>query len=120
VFNKVILIGRLTKDANTSYTSNSNTQMTKFTLAVNRMNDKADFIPIVCFGKTAELTANLTKGQLIAIEGRLQIDNVRGANGWKTYVSVVANRIVFLTPKSDKLDQMLGEEIDFDEDDLPF
>jgi len=118
MLNKVILIGRLTKDADMRYTQNEK-QITKFTIAVNRMGkkDKADFVQIVCFGKTAEVTANLGKGQMVAIEGKLQIDNVKGDKGWKTYVSVVANRVVFLSPKQK---DNLGEPLDFNDEDLPF
>ena len=101
MFNKVILIGRLTKDANTSYTSNSNTQMTKFTLAVNRMNDKADFIPIVAWEKLAEICGNnLIKGSQVLVEGRMQVRNYDAQDGSKRYVTeVVAQDIEFMGSK---------------------
>ncbi len=118
MLNHVVLIGRLTRDAETRHTK-SGTQMTRFTIAVDRKKDEADFVPIVCFGRTAEVTADLAKGQMVAVDGRLQIDNVKGEDGWKTFVSVVSFRVVFLSPKKTKeLD--IGDAIDFNEDDLPF
>ena len=118
MLNSVALIGRLTRDAETRYTKN-NKQMTRFTIAVDRWKKgETDFVPIVCFARTAELAANLTKGELVAIDGRLQIDSTRTDDGWKTYVSVIANFIEFLSPKKKEDDP--GEIIDFNEGDLPF
>ncbi|MHB8157806.1 MAG: single-stranded DNA-binding protein, partial [Desulfocucumaceae bacterium] len=78
MLNRVILIGRLTKDPELSYTQ-SGTAIAKFTLAVNRSRPnqqgerEADFIPIVVWQKQAENCANfIGKGSLVAVEGRLQ------------------------------------------------
>ncbi|WP_230143853.1 single-stranded DNA-binding protein, partial [Clostridium neonatale] len=76
--NKVVLIGRLTKDPELRFTPGTGAAVTTFTLAVNRYNSKtqqneADFIPIVIWGKQAESAANyLTKGSQAAISGRIQ------------------------------------------------
>ena len=77
--NKVILMGRLTKDPDVKYTQTGKV-VTQFTLAVDRPftnqegQREADFIPVVIWGKIAELCGNsLTKGQRALVEGRLQI-----------------------------------------------
>ena len=76
--NRVVLIGRLTRDPNELRTSPSGVSVTSFTVAVdNRFskqeNNKADFIPVVVFNKTAEFICNYArKGALVAVEGRLQ------------------------------------------------
>ena len=83
MFNRVILIGRLTRDPELRYTTNGIAVAT-FTLAVNRNFKNAqgeretDFIPCVVFRQLAELCANyLSKGKLAALEGRLQIGPTR-------------------------------------------
>ena len=76
--NKVILIGRLTKDPELRYTS-SNRPVTQITVAVNRTftnqngEREADFINVVIWDKQAENVAKyLTKGRLVAVEGRIR------------------------------------------------
>lgn len=95
--NKVILMGRLTKDPELRYTQSAEPlAVTRFTLAVNRPYSKnqeqtADFIGIVSFGKRAETIANyLKKGQMVSVVGRLQIqsydDPQSGQRKWITDV----------------------------------
>ena len=93
--NKVVLIGRLTRDPELRYTS-SNIPSATFSLAVNRpfQNQngvrEADFINIVMWRKQAETAKKyLTKGSLISIEGRIQTRNYDGADGKKVYVTEV-------------------------------
>ncbi|MGF9913718.1 single-stranded DNA-binding protein [Paenibacillus ehimensis] len=100
--NRVVLIGRLTKDPELRYTSNG-TATTSFTLAVDRpfqTNGKkeADFIPVVTWRQTAEACANyLSKGKLVAVEGRLQTRNYENNEGRRVYVTeVVADNVRFL------------------------
>ena len=101
--NKVVLIGRLTRDPELRYTS-SNIPSATFSLAVNRpfQNQngvrEADFINIVMWRKQAETAKKyLTKGSLISIEGRIQTRNYDGAAGKKVYVTeVVADNFEFL------------------------
>ena len=75
--NKVILIGRLTKDPELRYTPGNGTAVTTLTLAIDNYNSKtgeksADFIPVVIWGKQAENTAQyMSKGSQIAISGRI-------------------------------------------------
>ena len=107
--NKVVLIGRLTRDPELIYTS-SNIPSATFSLAVNRpfQNQngvrEADFINIVMWRKQAETAKKyLTKGSLISIEGRIQTRNFDGADGKKVYVTeVVADNFEFLETKGQK------------------
>ena len=107
--NKVVLIGRLTRDPELRYTS-SNVATASFSLAVNRpfQNQngvrEADFINIVVWRKPAETAKKyLTKGSLIAVEGRIQTRNYDGQDGKKVYVTeVVADNFEFLESKAQR------------------
>ena len=135
MLNKVILIGRLTRDPELRYTANGIAVAT-FTLAVDRPfqnqqgQREADFIRIVVWQKLAEVCANnLGKGRLVAVEGRLQVRSYDTAEGQKRQVSeVVAENVRFLDWPKDKTpadqssgntDDPFGSEFDFP-DDLPF
>ena len=94
--NKVVLIGRLTKDLETRYTTGAKPiAVTKGSLAVNRRFKKdgepdADFINITFFGKTAEVASKyLQKGSQVAVTGRLQISSYDNKEGKKTYYTEV-------------------------------
>jgi len=131
VLNRIVLIGRLTKDPELRYTPNGKA-VASFTLAVDRPfknqrgEREADFINIVVWGPQAENSANyLTKGQLAAVDGRLQIRPYDGQDGqrkWST--EVVADSVRFLSPKGSQNDSFepasMGSEIDFSVDDIPF
>lgn len=102
MLNRVILVGRLTKDPELRYTP-SGVAVTQFTLAVDRPFDnngqrEADFIPIVTWRQLAETCANyLKKGRLTAVEGRLQIRNYENNEGKRVYVSeIIADNVRFL------------------------
>lgn len=123
MLNSVILIGRLTKDPELRY-SPSGVAVSTFTLAVDRRRkqdegQQADFIPIVVFNKQAENCANyMTKGRLVAVEGRIQVrsyEDTSGQRKWRT--EVIANTVTFL-------DRTKKEDTDFMEvetpDDMPF
>lgn len=102
--NRVVLIGRLTKDPELKFTPGSGNAVATFTIAVDRrMPNKdgvreADFIPIVVWGKQAESTANyMSKGKLIGISGRIQTRSYEAKDGGRRYVTeVVADEIQFL------------------------
>lgn len=102
--NKVILVGRLTQDPEIRYTQTGKA-VASFTLAVNRFvsqgKNEADFIPIVVWDKLAEVCGNnITKGQKILVEGRLQIRSYEGNDGQKRRVAeVIAQSIEFLEKK---------------------
>lgn len=91
--NKVILIGRLTKDPELRYAAGSGTAVTRFTIAVNRQfkKDEADFINCVAWNKTAETIAQyFTKGRPIAIVGHMQTGSYDAQDGTKRYTTDVA------------------------------
>lgn len=100
--NKVVLIGRLTKDPNCSYAAGSGTAITRFTLAVNRQfkKDEADFISCVAFGKTAETLGNhMNKGKQVAICGNIRTGSY-DKDGTKIYrTDVVIETFDFLGSK---------------------
>ena len=99
MLNKVILIGRLTRDPELKYTPNG-VAVCSFTLAIDRKFNKneTDFIDIVVWRGLAENCANyLHKGRLTAVEGRLQIRTYETQEGQKRKVSeVIADDVRFL------------------------
>lgn len=101
--NKVILIGRLTKDPDLKYTAGNQTPIARFTLAVDRFSKKegqpdADFISIVVFGKSAENVGKyMKKGRLVAVSGRIQTGSYTDQEGKKRYTTdVIADEVKFL------------------------
>ena len=105
--NKVILIGRLTKDPELRYTPGNGTAVTTLTLAIDNYNSKtgeksADFIPVVIWGKQAENTAQyMSKGSQIAISGRITTRSYDAKDGTKRYVTeVIADNVTFLSSRA--------------------
>lgn len=104
--NKVFLIGRLTRDPELRYTG-SNTAVASFSLAVNRNftnqsgEREADFINIVVWRKQAEnVKKYVSKGSLIAVEGRIQTGSYE-RDGQRVYTTdVVADNVQFLESKA--------------------
>lgn len=115
MINRVILIGRLTKDPELKYTS-SGTAVGTFSLAVNRQftnsngDREADFINCVIWRKSAENFANFThKGSLVGIDGRLQTRNYENQQGQRVYVTeVVVDNFSLLEPRSSNAGQSTG------------
>ena len=90
--NKVILIGRLTRDPELKFIAGSGNAVTRFSIAVTRQfkRDEADFINCVAFGKTAETIAQyLTKGSQIAITGNIRTGSYDAQDGSKRYTTDV-------------------------------
>lgn len=92
--NKFQFLGRLTKDPEVRYTANNNTQVTTFTIAVNRKfvaqgaERQADFFNLTSFGKTAEFIAKyFKKGQQVLVEGRIQNRTWEDQTGNKRYAT---------------------------------
>lgn len=105
--NKVILIGRLTKDPMVEQTTNKEGETISFgryTLAVDRKGNGTDFISCVTFGKTAEFVKNyLRKGTKIAVEGYIRTDSYTNKQGQKVYTTdVVVERHEFCESKPDQ------------------
>ncbi|MBQ0005307.1 MAG: single-stranded DNA-binding protein [Clostridiales bacterium] len=101
--NSVILIGRLTRDPELSYTPNNQTAVTRFTIAVDRpvaqgRERQADFIRITVWGKQAETCDRyLSKGRQVAVMGRIQTGSYKNREGVTVYTTdVVADRVEFL------------------------
>lgn len=101
--NQVILIGRMTRDPETRYTSGSQMAVCMFALAVDRPTKqgeekKADFPRITAFGRQAENCEKyLAKGRLVGVQGRLQTGSYRNKDGVTVYTTdVIADRVEFL------------------------
>ncbi|KFZ26961.1 MAG: Single-stranded DNA-binding protein ssb [Candidatus Izimaplasma bacterium HR2] len=111
MINRVVLVGRLTKDPELRYTS-SNIPVSKFTLAVNRTfagpsgEREADFIQCVVWRKQAENLAKFVrKGSLIGVEGRIQTGSYDDKDGIRKYTTeVIGDSVQFLEPKSQQQD----------------
>ncbi|MDD3652658.1 MAG: single-stranded DNA-binding protein [Desulfotomaculaceae bacterium] len=139
MLNRIILIGRLTRDPELRYTP-SGVAVARFTLAVDRRQSKdrekeTDFIDIVVFQKTAETCANyLGKGRLVAVEGRLQIRSYDDNQGIRRKsAEVIADNVRFLDRAKEggaasgnnaysieNSGTGYGSEIGFNDNDIPF
>ncbi|MFK3938915.1 single-stranded DNA-binding protein [Alkalihalobacillus sp. NPDC078783] len=145
MLNRVVLVGRLTKDPELRYTP-SGVAVCNFTLAVNRPftnnngDREADFINVVVWRKPAENAAQfLVKGSLAGVDGRLQSRSYDNNEGRRVFViEVVAESVQFLEPRnksnSEQNNQQQssnngykddpfandGKPIDISDDDLPF
>ena len=120
--NKIVVLGRLTKDPEVRYTP-SQKVVASFTLAVDRPfttpdgKREADFIPVVVWGKAAELVGNsCAKGHRLLVEGRLQIRNFDAKDGTKHWVTeIISQNIEFIERKEQKdapkQMQDIGEEV---------
>lgn len=108
MLNRVVLVGRLTKDPELK-TTTSGVAVANFTLAVNRPfsnnqgEKEVDFIPVVVWRKQAEnVNQYLRKGSLAGVDGRMQARNYEGQDGRKVYVTeVLAESVQFLDPRGD-------------------
>ena len=107
--NKVVLMGRLTRDPETRYTQGNNTAVCSFSLAVNRRfkqegQPDADFINVTAWAKTAEFVSKyFTKGQQVGVIGRMQTRNYDDKDGKKVYVTeVVAEEVYFADSKKEQ------------------
>ena len=98
--NKVILIGRLTKDPELNFAAGSGTAVTRFSLAVTRpfKKDETDFINCVAFGKTGETIAQyLTKGRQLAVTGSIRTGSYDAKDGTKRYTTdIVVDSFEFI------------------------
>lgn len=98
--NKVILIGRLTKDPELNFAAGSGTAVTRFSLAVTRpfKKDETDFINCIAFGKTGETIAQyLTKGRQLAVTGSIRTGSYDAKDGTKRYTTdIVVDSFEFI------------------------
>ena len=138
MINNVVLVGRMTRDAELRYTP-QNQAVATFTLAVNRNfknqsgEREADFINVVIWRQQAENLANWAKkGALIGITGRIQTRNYENQQGQRVYVTeVVADNFQILESRNKAANQSNMDEqmppasgnsqpMDISDDDLPF
>ena len=138
--NRVVLVGRLTRNPDLRYTPNG-VAVANFTIAVNRPfknqqgENEADFINCVIWRKQAENLANYTKkGSQIGVDGRIQTRSYEGQDGKRVFVTeILAESVQFLESKGqqDKHQQRVDivnqevannpfEQINVDDSDLPF
>ena len=133
--NRVVLIGRLTKNPELRFTPGTGLAVSTFTIAVDRRANKegkkeTDFIPIVVWGKQGENVANyMSKGKLIGISGRIQTRNYEGKDGIRRYVTeIVADEVQFLersdnssntATSNNNYDDGWNDPVD-DDDEIPF
>lgn len=123
MFNSVTLVGRLGQEVEIRYAQQSGNAVGNFSLAVDRPfknnqgEKETDWFRIVCFGKTAENSANyLSKGSKALVNGRLQTRNYEDREGIKRWITeIVANQVVFLDGKKSESEQGFKVE----EDDVP-
>ncbi|NLM51640.1 MAG: single-stranded DNA-binding protein [Firmicutes bacterium] len=126
MLNRVILIGRLTRDPELRYTPANGVAVTTFTLAVNRrfsQQQEADFIPIVVWRAQAENCAKyLVKGSLVAVEGRLQIRSYELEGQRRTVAEVVAESVQFLDRRGKRSEDEppVFDDTLIGDDDVPF
>lgn len=115
--NQVILIGRLTKDPELKYTPGSGTAVANFTIAVDNYNSKtqekkADFIPVVVWGKQAENASQyISKGSMVAVNGRISVRSYDAKDGSKRYITEIVaaplNGITFLSKNNKENNQQV-------------
>lgn len=113
MFNQVILIGRMTKDAVLKRTTNEEGYIAEFTLAVDKGKEETSFIP--CKVLMTELALNMdrytTKGALLAVSGRIDQHSYTNKQGvYVNVVEVIVNKVMFLTKKSSNDDPKKEEE----------
>ena len=132
--NKIIISGRLVRDAELSYIASTATPKISFTLAVERNyqkdknNKKVDFINCEQLGKHVEnLCQYVTKGKQILVEGELNIDNYEKDGEKRSFTKVKVDRLEFLagnsnanTENKQNNEYKIEEFNDFDEDEIPF
>ena len=137
MMNCVAIIGRLTKDPELRHTQ-SDVPVASFTLAVDRgyKKEEVDFINIVAWRGTAEFVSKwFSKGQLVAVSGRLQVRSYKDRDGNnRTATEVVADEVFFAESKRNNADgtydtgkvdfaenePIFGEEVVGDDEPLPW
>lgn len=128
--NKVVLVGRLTKDPELRFTANKGTAVTRFTLAANRDFKKedgtqeADFINCIAYAKSAEVIAKyLTKGKRFSIAGSIRTGSYDAQDGTRRYTTyVVVDGFDFIDSSDSKVnnDNFNDDMIPVDDGDIPF
>ena len=129
--NKIILTGRLVKDAELGFIGATGTPKMNFTLAVERNyqkdknNKKVDFINCEMLGQhTEKLAPYITKGKAILVEGELNIDNYEKDGERRSFTKVKVDRLEFLASNNNANTESKANNIEFqevgDDEDIPF
>lgn len=128
--NRFQFLGRLTKEPEVKYTSQTNTQVTLFGLAVNRRYKQdgqpdADFFNLTSFGKTAEFVGKyFKKGQQVLVEGRIQNRTWEDQNGQKRYATDFIVETCYFADSNKNTNEAQPEANDFitvdTNEELPF
>ena len=129
--NKIILTGRLTRDAEIGYIGATGTPKMAFSIAVERNyqkdknNKKVDFINCEMLGQhTEKLSQYVTKGKAMLVEGELNIDNYEKDGEKKSFTKVKVDRLEFLAGNSNNENKANANTLEFqevdDNDDIPF
>lgn len=115
MFNKATLVGRISTDLELRYTG-SNKAYCRFNLAVNRMNEGTDFIPVTVWGKPAEnLVQYQSKGSLILVDGSISMNNYTDKDGNnRTSFEVMTSNVQFLGSKKTNNDEITTEQVEED------
>jgi single-stranded DNA-binding protein len=88
-YQKIILVGNVTKDANRQTSKKGDVHFTTFTLAVGDGKDSTTYFPVVAFGILGEITAKyVTQGSQALVEGRIQLSE-------KGHLSIIADKVQF-------------------------
>ena len=123
MINKIVLIGRITKDLELKESSSGNKYCT-YSIAVNRDSEHTDFINCATFGSFSEkLVEYVKKGDLIAIEGKLQSSKYEKDGSNYTSYTVVSDKIQFLSGKHEEPKEdasIKSDTFEITDDDLPF
>ena len=138
IINKVVLLGRLTKDPELRYAAGSGTAVCRFTVAITRQfkKDETDFINCVAFGKTGETIAQyITKGRQVAVTGSIRTGSYESNSGEKRYTTdVVLDGFEFIgnsnssnsdnagtwNQPTDNSEMGFGDMTPVDDGDMPF
>ena len=125
--NKVVLTGRLTKNAELGFIPGTGTPKITYTIAVDRNyqkdknNKKTDFINCEMIGKhTENLCQYVTKGKLILVEGELNIDNYEKDGEKRSFTKVKVDRLEFLGGNTSENKGQSKDFQEIDTDDIPF
>ncbi|MDD5457548.1 MAG: single-stranded DNA-binding protein [Candidatus Margulisbacteria bacterium] len=128
MYNKVFLIGNLTRDPEMRFTT-AGIPVTRFTIAVNRRfksadNQEADFIRILTWRKLAEFAGEyLTKGKTVAVEGRLQVDSYEKEGKTRMTAEVLADNVQILSRKTTEAGDVAADNSPKEsagDDEIPF
>ncbi|MBQ5316354.1 MAG: single-stranded DNA-binding protein [Oscillospiraceae bacterium] len=120
--NVIVISGNLTAEPDIRQTQDG-TLTAHFTVAVNRSSEKADFLPCVAFGKTAEnIRSYLTKGSGVIVKGSLHANRFSDAGGSRTFYEISAQSVEFIGGRKKEPEPVAPDLSDFDEvlDPFPF